>query len=624
MAITFVKELQRMIKFTEFVGESVNPHKVISDKLKDIKSLKNFSMPDPQERREMEAKRKAAEDAKKKTVKEEFDIEGLDESKNFEYHNELNPKLWSKDKLIPLVLEKLKENAADFWEYLAVPKVKLVDIELTGSNANFNWGPQSDIDLHLIVDMDKAKKAYGPMVVDYFNAKKQLWNTLRKVSIYNSTVEVYVQDSKEPHISSGVFSILNNEWKVEPHYNEPSIDDHAVCVKAYSFMCEIDAAIHANKPEFFENIMQRIKELRATGLKSPAAEFSVENLAFKTLRNNGYLQKIQDYKSDMKDKELSLMKENMENDYVMQSLADKDINAHIRPADGRLVVHKDNVAKAKAHLKKIGHGDVHVVSEGFEELEEGMVGHTTKSLSKEIGKMGWNLHNTSGGHDVFRHPKSRLNLAIPRHKGELSRPTTAKILKQAKMLESEVPSFKDFIGEASVYHSVWFKDKDGSNWSHHFDADSKEDAAEEKSSLKNDGHKVKVLKVAKNQADWRKQEHRDAAIKRLNEYSEEDHQHDQEQEDLMEDLDSRLADHIRNLRNGGHTVNITKRDVDGRSAKFVSVDKNGTKREHTITLNGITHHKVSNGHSDTEHEEEAEKKRGRGRPAGSKSGANIR
>lgn len=73
------------------------------------------------------------------------------------------------------------------------------------------------------------------------------------------------------------------------------------------------------------------------------------------------------------------------------------------------------------------------------------------------------------------------------------------------------------LDEGTHYHSVWSKSKGEKDWSHHFDADSKEDADEEKYSLKNGGHKVKVLKVAKNQADWRNPEHKAAALKKLNE-----------------------------------------------------------------------------------------------------------
>lgn len=68
--------------------------------------------------------------------------------------------------------------------------------------------------------------------------------------------------------------------------------------------------------------------------------------------------------------------------------------------------------------------------------------------------------------------------------------------------------------DESHYHSVWYK-QDG-KWMHHFDADSKEDARDEKDSLKNDGYKhVKVLKVHKSQADWRNPQHVAAAKQKL-------------------------------------------------------------------------------------------------------------
>src|SRR5687768_13211509 len=50
-----------------------------------------------------------------------------------------------------------------------------------------------------------------------------------------------------------------------------------------------------------------------------------------------------------------------EHEYIMQSLANKDINSHIK--NGKVVVHKDNLSIAKSHLKKIGHGDMQVIHE---------------------------------------------------------------------------------------------------------------------------------------------------------------------------------------------------------------------------------------------------------------------
>lgn len=69
------------------------------------------------------------------------------------------------------------------------------------------------------------------------------------------------------------------------------------------------------------------------------------------------------------------LSESLSHDYVLQSLADKDINAHIK--GGKVVVHPDDVKETRRHLKKIGHDHLKVthkgsdqVAESVEELEE--------------------------------------------------------------------------------------------------------------------------------------------------------------------------------------------------------------------------------------------------------------
>jgi hypothetical protein len=52
-----------------------------------------------------------------------------------------------------------------------------------------------------------------------------------------------------------------------------------------------------------------------------------------------------------------------------------------------------------------------------------------------------------------------------------------------------------------MYHSVFTQNDDGT-WGHYFDADDKIDADEEKSSLRNQGYKVVVIKVPRDQANW--------------------------------------------------------------------------------------------------------------------------
>ena len=50
----------------------------------------------------------------------------------------------------------------------------------------------------------------------YFLAKKSLWNDKHDIVIYNRPVELYIQDVKDPHVSTGVYSLLNKKWLIEP------------------------------------------------------------------------------------------------------------------------------------------------------------------------------------------------------------------------------------------------------------------------------------------------------------------------------------------------------------------------------------------------------------------------
>ena len=51
---------------------------------------------------------------------------------------------------------KLIQIAKDFFASLKFPKnTEILDIKFTGSLANYNWTESSDIDLHLVVDLNK-------------------------------------------------------------------------------------------------------------------------------------------------------------------------------------------------------------------------------------------------------------------------------------------------------------------------------------------------------------------------------------------------------------------------------------------------------------------------------------
>lgn len=223
-----------------------------------------------------------------------------------EYHDELNPDLWDGRKLDPEVREHLLKIAQKFEEYIDVEEFEPIDIVLTGSMANYNWTKRSDIDLHLIADLDDFHRRCPDLADDFFHNKKSLWNDGHDIKIYGHEVEVYVQDDDEEHIASGVYSILNDEWINEPEHSPPSPKGKDVTAKANQIKVEIDALIREEGGEpAIDRLKEKIKKMRKAGLDA-GGEFSTENLAFKELRNSGYLEKLSNYKKESREEELSL------------------------------------------------------------------------------------------------------------------------------------------------------------------------------------------------------------------------------------------------------------------------------------------------------------------------------
>lgn len=224
-----------------------------------------------------------------------------------EYHKELCPKFWDDKTLKTEVREKLLEIVDSFIEYLEVD-LKPEDITLTGSAANYNWSAHSDLDLHIVVDMDEFTKECPDLAEDFFTGKKTLWNEHHEIEIYGHPVELYVQPSTEEHASSGVYSVLNDQWVTEPDYNPPEgVDAQAVRKKAKEFKDQIDELIGSsgNGAEA-DRLKDKIREYRQDGLDTEEQEFSVPNLVFKELRRSGYMEKLINYVRDDKSEELSL------------------------------------------------------------------------------------------------------------------------------------------------------------------------------------------------------------------------------------------------------------------------------------------------------------------------------
>jgi predicted nucleotidyltransferase len=233
--------------------------------------------------------------------------------KSFKMKDTLCPSIFDKNEngsyeIKKEIRDKLIEISDDFITFWGVDFF-IHDIILIGSLANYNWSEYSDVDLHIIVDMSELgdSEALTKIVKEFFDAKKRVWNEFHDVKIKNFDVELYVQDVDDEYVSSGVYSILNNEWVAEPSQNPENIDTQKILDKGEYFAKQIDSLIdgYNNNKDVSAGetaLRDKLKKFRKSGLDS-GGEYSYENLTFKLLRRNGYIQKIMDMKRKLYDKQ---------------------------------------------------------------------------------------------------------------------------------------------------------------------------------------------------------------------------------------------------------------------------------------------------------------------------------
>lgn len=220
-------------------------------------------------------------------------------------HVDLNPKIWDNDILKPVVRKQIIKIADEFYRDLDI-EIPVQSVKLVGSMANYNWSSQSDIDIHLFFDIGKNKD----IVKKYFDAKKNLWNLKHTIMIKGFMAELYAQDITEEFYSGGVYNVLKNEWEIKPTIEKFEIDKNALSTKIVALINQIEHIENIendnkNIVAQSEILKDKIKRMRQCGLEKNG-EFSLENLAFKYLRNNGYLDRLHTISTKALDASLSL------------------------------------------------------------------------------------------------------------------------------------------------------------------------------------------------------------------------------------------------------------------------------------------------------------------------------
>ena len=225
-----------------------------------------------------------------------------------QYHEKLNPKLWDNFKLKDEVKTQLFKIANEFVEFLAIDNSYIKNLILTGSNCNYNWTSNSDLDLHIVIDYDAFQKECNVVDIEtLFNDKKSLWNETHDITIYDIPVELYVQSNLKSSSKDGVvYSVMNDSWISYPKkYKDVKIDNEMINKIYNTIKSKIEDCIKSKDKDAINKLKSDISDLRQKALETDG-EFATFNLAYKKLRKNKIMQKLWDASIDIQDKELSL------------------------------------------------------------------------------------------------------------------------------------------------------------------------------------------------------------------------------------------------------------------------------------------------------------------------------
>lgn len=220
----------------------------------------------------------------------------------FEKHDNLNPKLWKDNKLIPEVRNKITEIVEQFLLSCDF-SLTVVDIRIVGSQASYNYTDYSDLDVHIISNFELID-ANSEIIQLLCNAVKAKFNSDYEITIKDIDVELYVEDMNSNVASNGIYSVLNDRWIKFPNKidNIPDID---ISDQLEEYESRIKAILSGNNSDAITNIIDELYLIRKDSI-AEEGEYGSGNQLFKEIRNLGLLDQLKDKYKKIRSKELTL------------------------------------------------------------------------------------------------------------------------------------------------------------------------------------------------------------------------------------------------------------------------------------------------------------------------------
>ena len=215
---------------------------------------------------------------------------------------ELNPKLWEDKKLKEDVREAIIDIVSEFMDNLIIP-VEILDVRVVGSNASYNYTEHSDLDVHIISNLELVGSP-TEIVQALYNSERSNFNRTHNIKIKGIDVELYVEDVNSSVTSNGIYSVIDDIWIKEPQI----IKERSVKIDKKELRDLVNSVKSVLADGDSSDIKDCINMLYLMRKDSIAidGEYSVGNLLFKEIRNRGLLSALKDKYNEMISDELTL------------------------------------------------------------------------------------------------------------------------------------------------------------------------------------------------------------------------------------------------------------------------------------------------------------------------------
>lgn len=215
---------------------------------------------------------------------------------------ELNPKLWEDKKLKRDVREAIIDVVSEFMDNLIIP-VEILDVRVVGSNASYNYTEHSDLDVHIISDLELVGSP-TEIVQALYNSERSNFNRTHNIKIKGIDVELYVEDVNSSVTSNGIYSVIDDIWIKEPQI----IKERSVKIdkkELRDLVNSVKSVLADGDSDDIKDCINMLYLMRKDSIATDG-EYGVGNLLFKEIRNRGLLSALKDKYNEMISDELTL------------------------------------------------------------------------------------------------------------------------------------------------------------------------------------------------------------------------------------------------------------------------------------------------------------------------------